>query len=100
MGSRSSPTRTADLVERAGARRHWLVWVAIVPIVAWAVMRGFGLERGFPLDALIAYTPYVAVAALLAAGAALALRNWAAAVVGALALVWLAAGIAPRAIGS
>ncbi len=63
-------------------------------------MRGFGLERGFPLDALIAYTPYVAVAALLAAGVALALRNWAAAVVGALALVWLAAGIAPRAIGS
>ena len=74
--------------------------MAIVPIVAWAVMRGFGLERGFPLDALIAYTPYVAVAALLAAGVALALRNWAAAVVGALALVWLAAGIAPRAIGS
>ena len=63
-------------------------------------MRGFGLERGFPLDALIAYTPYVAVAALLAAGIALALRNWAAAAVGALALVWLAAGIAPRAIGS
>jgi endonuclease/exonuclease/phosphatase (EEP) superfamily protein YafD len=74
--------------------------VAIVPIVAWAVMRGLGLERGFPLDALIAYTPYVAVAALLAAGVALALRNWAAAVVGALALAWLAAGIAPRAIGS
>ena len=63
-------------------------------------MRGFGLERGFPLDALIAYTPYVAVAALLAAGVALALRNWAAAVVCALALAWLAAGVAPRAIGS
>jgi hypothetical protein len=87
------------MVQRAGAGRRWLIWVAVVPIVAWAIVRGFGLESGFPLDALIAYTPYVAVAALLIAGVALALRNWAAALIGMLALVWLAAGIAPRAIG-
>ncbi|HEX3243451.1 MAG TPA: endonuclease/exonuclease/phosphatase family protein [Solirubrobacterales bacterium] len=86
-------------MQRAGAGRRWLIWVAVVPIVAWAIVRGFGLESGFPLDALIAYTPYVAVAALLIAGVALALRNWAAALIGMLALVWLAAGIAPRAIG-
>jgi hypothetical protein len=88
------------LLERAGARRHWLIWAAIVPILLWAIMRGFGLERGFPLDAVIAYTPYVAIAALFAAGVALALRNWAAALIAALALTWLAVGIAPRAIGS
>jgi endonuclease/exonuclease/phosphatase (EEP) superfamily protein YafD len=87
-------------VARSGAHRHWLIWAATVPVAAWAVLRGFGLERGFPLAALIAYTPYVAVAALLVAGAALGLRNWAAAAVAALALTWLAAGIAPRAIGS
>ena len=85
---------------RSGAYRHWLIWVATVPLAAWAILRGFGLERGFPLDALIAYTPYVAVSALLVAGVALGLRNWAAATVAALALAWLAAGIAPRAIGS
>ena len=63
--SRSSPTRTAEPGRSAPVpRRHWLIWVAVVPIVAWAIVRGFGLERGFPLDALIAYTPYVAVAAL------------------------------------
>ncbi len=87
-------------MRRSGAHRHWLIWVATVPLAAWAIIRGFGLERGFPLDALIAYTPYVAVAALLVAGVALGLRNWAAATVAALALAWLAAGIAPRAIGS
>jgi endonuclease/exonuclease/phosphatase (EEP) superfamily protein YafD len=87
------------MVQRAGAGRRWLIWAAVVPIVAWAIVRGFGLESGFPLDALIAYTPYVAVFAVLIAGVALALRNWAAALIGTLALVWLAAGIAPRAIG-
>lgn len=46
------------------------------------------------------FTPYAAVAALLVAGVAVALRNWAAAVVAAIATVYLAAAVLPRAIGS
>ncbi len=45
------------------------------------------------------FTPVVAVAALLVAGVAVALRAWAAAVVSALAAASLAAAVLPRAVG-
>jgi len=87
-------------MERIGAHRHWLIWAAVAPIVAWAIVRGFGLDRGYPLNAVMAFTPYVVVAAFLVAGVAVALRNWAAALVVTLGLAWLFALIAPRVIGS
>lgn len=62
-------------------------------------MRVFGLDRGVPLVPLMALTPYVAVAALLVTGVAVALRNWAAASVAALATLCLALAVLPRAIG-
>lgn len=62
-------------------------------------MRVFGLDRGFPLVPMMAFTPYVAVAAFFVAGIALALRNWAAAGVTALVTLCLAAAVLPRAIG-
>jgi endonuclease/exonuclease/phosphatase (EEP) superfamily protein YafD len=83
----------------AGARRYWLIWLPVVPVVLWTLIRVFGLDRGFPLVAMMAFTPYVAVAALLVAGAALALRNWAAAAVAATATLCLVAAVLPRAIG-
>jgi endonuclease/exonuclease/phosphatase family metal-dependent hydrolase len=82
-----------------GARRYWLIWVLVAPAVLWALVRLFGLERGFPLVPLMAFTPYAAIAALLVAGVALALRNWAAAVVAGLATLCLAMAVLPRAIG-
>jgi len=84
-------------VDRAGPHRHRLTWAAVVPVALWAIVRCFGLERGFPLTPLIAYTPYVAVAALLAAGVALRLRNWAAAALATVATVALLAAVLPRA---
>jgi endonuclease/exonuclease/phosphatase (EEP) superfamily protein YafD len=83
----------------AGARRYWLIWAAVIPIALWALVRVLGIERGFPLVALMTVTPYVAIAALLVAGVALALRNWAAATVAALATLCLAILVLPRAIG-
>jgi endonuclease/exonuclease/phosphatase (EEP) superfamily protein YafD len=74
--------------------------VFVAPVVAWALVRVFGLDRGFPLVPIMAFTPFVAVAALLVAGIALALRNWAAAGVTALATLCLAAAVLPRAIGA
>ncbi|HKF81336.1 MAG TPA: endonuclease/exonuclease/phosphatase family protein [Solirubrobacterales bacterium] len=68
--------------------------------MAWALVREFGLDRGFPLVPLMAFTPYVAIAAFLVAGIALALRNWAAAGVTALVTLCLAAVVLPRAIGA
>jgi endonuclease/exonuclease/phosphatase (EEP) superfamily protein YafD len=82
-----------------GARRYWLIWVAVVPLAVWALVRVFGLDSGFPLVPLMAFTSYAAVAALLVAGVAVALRNWAAAAVTALVTLCLAVAVLPRAIG-
>jgi endonuclease/exonuclease/phosphatase (EEP) superfamily protein YafD len=86
-------------VDLVGARRYWLIWAAVIPIALWAVVRLFGLERGFPLVPLIAYTPYVSVAALMVAGVAIALRNWAAAGLAALGAFCLLSAVLPRAFG-
>jgi endonuclease/exonuclease/phosphatase family metal-dependent hydrolase len=83
----------------AGARRYWLIWVAVAPVTLWALVRVFGFDRGFPMVPLMAFTPYAAIAALLIAGVAMALRNWAATAVAGLVTVCLAAVILPRAIG-
>jgi hypothetical protein len=88
------------LLRAAGAGRAWLVWAALVPIAIWVPLRLFGLERGYPLIPLLAYTPYVLIAAFFVAGVAVAVRNWAAAVVGALATVLLATAVLPRALGA
>lgn len=82
-----------------GARRYWPIWVAVAPVALWALVRVLGIETGFPLVPLMAFTPYAAVAALLVAGIAVALRNWAVAAVAGLATLSLAAAVLPRAIG-
>jgi endonuclease/exonuclease/phosphatase (EEP) superfamily protein YafD len=75
-----------------------LRWVLAGALVAWALVRAFGLERGWPLIPLFAFTPYVTLLALVVAVVAAWRRWWAgAAVTGASALVLLAL-LAPRAI--
>ena len=90
----------ARALQSTGARRYWVIWGAVVPIALWAVVRTFGLESGGAFTALMWFTPYAAIAALLTVGVAVALRNWAAAALAAFALVCLAAAVLPRAIGS
>jgi endonuclease/exonuclease/phosphatase family metal-dependent hydrolase len=87
------------MAELTGARRNWLIWAAVIPVALWALVRVLGIERGFPLVALMAFTPYAAIAALLVAGVALALRNWAAAGVAVSAMLCLATLVLPRAVG-
>jgi endonuclease/exonuclease/phosphatase (EEP) superfamily protein YafD len=71
-------------------------WVIAVLALLWALVRLFGLEAGFPLVALIAFTPYVALACILAAALLAVLRQWPAAAVTGVAAVLLVACIAPR----
>jgi endonuclease/exonuclease/phosphatase (EEP) superfamily protein YafD len=85
--------------ELAGARRCWLIWALVVPVALWALLRLLAIDSGFPLAALMAFTPYVAIAAFLVAGVSLALRNWAATGVAATATLLLATAVLPRAIG-
>ena len=74
-----------------------LVWIAVTVLVAWAIVRVFGLERGFPLVPLIAYTPLVAIGAVLVLLIACALRLWAAAGAAGGVAVLLAILVLPRA---
>jgi endonuclease/exonuclease/phosphatase (EEP) superfamily protein YafD len=66
---------------------------------AWAVLRLFGLERGYPLVGALTFTPFAAVLSLLVLLAAALARERAAAAVSALACVVLVSAVAPRAFG-
>jgi endonuclease/exonuclease/phosphatase (EEP) superfamily protein YafD len=88
------------MLERSGARRYWLIWAAALPIAAWALVRAFGLERDGLSALLLLFTPWAALGGLFVAGIGLALRNWAAALLAALATAYLATAILPRAIGN
>ena len=70
-----------------------------VGLAAWAVVRLLGLEGGYPLVPLMAFTPYVAGLALVT-GATLALfRRFGPAALAAAAGVALALVVVPRAVG-
>jgi endonuclease/exonuclease/phosphatase (EEP) superfamily protein YafD len=84
----------------ASAGRYWPIWVAVIPVALWALVRAFGLESGGLLATAMFFTPYAAVAALLATGIAVALRNWAAAAVAVVATAYFATAVLPRAIGN
>jgi endonuclease/exonuclease/phosphatase (EEP) superfamily protein YafD len=88
-----SPSRIA----RAAAL---VVWALVAVGVAWVVVRLFGLEQGYPLVPLIAYTPYAAALAIPVALAAAALRMWPVAGIAAAVGITLAIVVLPRAFGS
>jgi len=67
----------------------------VIPVVGWAVIRLFGLDSGYPLEALMAFTPYAGAASV----AALALRRRAPAVLAAAAAISLGLVVLPRQFG-
>jgi endonuclease/exonuclease/phosphatase (EEP) superfamily protein YafD len=73
-----------------------VAWLVVLPWAAWAIARLFGLERGYPLVPLMAFAPYAALAGLLAAVVAGALRRWVPLVVALAAFAVLALGVLPR----
>ena len=75
-----------------------LRWGLAGVLVAWTLVRAFGLERGWPLVPLLAFTPYVALLALVVAGLAAWRRWWAGAAVAGACAALLLALLAPRAI--
>jgi endonuclease/exonuclease/phosphatase (EEP) superfamily protein YafD len=85
-----SPNARARLVSA-------LLWLAVAPLVAVALVRAFGLESGYPLVPLVAYTPLVGIAAGLVLVVAAALRRWLPAAVAATVAVLIAILVLPRA---
>src|SRR5690349_19322451 len=88
---------TISSTARGARTRAALVGVLTAPGLVWAVVRLFGLERGW-LVQLMAFTPYAAAAVWAPVLIALAARKWLIAAVGAAAALALAACVLPRAI--
>ena len=92
----SSPPLTKP-VRRRRVVVSVLLWLLVLPGLAWAVVRLTGQERG-PLIMLFAFTPYAAAWSLLPALLALALRRWLTAAVAVIAVAIFAVAVLPRAI--
>ena len=73
-----------------------LSWLLVLPFAAWAAIRLTGGERGFPLVAVLAYTPYVAAGAAVVAIGLLALRRRLPGTIAALTTVALLSGMVDR----
>lgn len=71
-----------------------------MPFLVWALIRLGGLERGWPLVQLLAYTPYALAGALAALPVALLLRRWAPALLLAAAAAILVLAVGPRSFGA
>jgi endonuclease/exonuclease/phosphatase (EEP) superfamily protein YafD len=85
-----------------GGRRAavWVVRGLAALLCAWAAFRLLGLERGYPLVAVVALTPYVAAAGVLALAVTVHARRRPEAVATGIAAVLLAVAVLPRAIPS
>ena len=99
--------RGADAVEpvpggavrrRRSAAVTILVTLVAVGFAGFAALRGFGLERGWPLVPALAFTPYALGGALLAATAAGLLRRRVPLAVLVAAAAVLAVAVVPRAV--
>jgi endonuclease/exonuclease/phosphatase (EEP) superfamily protein YafD len=75
-----------------------LCWGLAAIWALWALVRLTGIEGGYPLVPLMAYTPYMAVAAIVPLAGALALRRWAPAALTAAAGLYLVFAVLPRAL--
>jgi endonuclease/exonuclease/phosphatase (EEP) superfamily protein YafD len=96
-GAVERPAPPAPRGRRPGGRAVGIgVWVPVAGFAIWAAVRVLGWERGFPAVQLIAFTPYVAGAAVLVPPLALLLRRWPAAAVAALVATALLACVVPR----
>lgn len=82
-----------------GALGTVLAALFVAPFTAWAVVRLAGLERGWPLVPLLAFTPYAGAASVLPLVTAVALGRWPVAVVAALTTLAFAGCVLPRVTG-
>jgi endonuclease/exonuclease/phosphatase (EEP) superfamily protein YafD len=77
-----------------------LLWAPIALGVGWVSIRLLGLERGFLLVALIAYTPYAALGTILVLAITLLLRRWIAVAAAVCVLAGFGIALIPRGISN
>lgn len=76
----------------------WVLRALIVLLALWAAFRLLGLESGYPLVAIVAFTPYVLVIAVLALAVSVYARLLPESIVAGAVVVLLAIAVVPRAI--
>lgn len=99
--SDTAPAPEPHLARPAARRRRWprfLVALLLALWAAWALVRLFGLDVGFPLVPAVAFTPYAAVTAVVPLAAALLARWWWGAAVAVATLAILGYCVVPRAL--
>ncbi|XVQ88564.1 endonuclease/exonuclease/phosphatase family protein [Microbispora siamensis] len=89
---------TAGWAGRPGIWRGLLAWPAVAPFALWAVLRLVPGDVHFRWVQLVAFTPYVALASVVAPLVALLVRRPAALVAGLAVTATLAACVLPRAL--
>jgi endonuclease/exonuclease/phosphatase (EEP) superfamily protein YafD len=107
MALRLPARRSSNLRCRKGAvgrldreqLRTIAAWVLVAPWAIWALVRTLGIGDGYPIEALLAFTPIVAATAIVPVGVAAALRRPAAVAVAGISLALLVAAVVPRAFG-
>lgn len=88
-----------EAAERPWWRSRWLrvlSWIGTAGVVAYTLIRVFGLETGWVLVTTVAFVPYFVLAAVVAAGVQAAVRHWAALAVTGAAVIALAVVLVPR----
>jgi endonuclease/exonuclease/phosphatase (EEP) superfamily protein YafD len=97
----AEPDDAVEAPRRPWYRRRplrFLSWTGTAGVLAYTLVRLFGLETGWILVTTIAFVPYFVIAALIGAGLQAAVRHWAAAAVTGVAAAALAIALAPRLI--
>ncbi|MEV4328626.1 hypothetical protein AB0J37_40835, partial [Microbispora rosea] len=89
---------TAGWVGRPGVWRSLIAWPAVAPFALWALLRLVPGDVHFRWVQLVAFTPYVALASVVAPLVALLVRRPVALVAGLAVTVTLAACVLPRAL--
>ena len=91
---------TVVSVRPAAGRRVWngVLWVLVVGVALWALIRGVGFDHQTPVAQVISYTPYVGVFSVVVLLAALASRRWRIAGAAVLVVLVFAAFTIPRAV--
>lgn len=89
---------TAGWVGRPGVWRGLIAWPVVAPFALWAVLRLVPGDVHFRWVQLVAFTPYVALASVVAPLVALLVRRPAALVAGLAVTATLAACVLPRAL--
>lgn len=77
-----------------------IAWTLAVPLLAWMLIRIGGLERGWPLVQVIAFTPYALAGSLVALLAVVLLRRWVPALLLAITCLGFILAVGPRSFGS